>query len=161
MTTIDEVVQKTRQMFEWRCCYHVRVHEHIVSGRIGDTLVVGIVVKSLNKKFCDEQNFCEDTAYTIICDSSSFQARALVKQHSNVRLVSWTLVVLEPPRHRLAPHYRKMTPSQVGTLVKKYGPVTKFPRMLETDPMAQYLGFQVGDVLEILYGNGLSYRVVV
>ena len=60
----------------------------------------------------------------------------------------------------LVPTYRKLNPNEVKDIEKlRATSVDKFPRMFRSDPMARYLGFNVGDV--VLAVETSCYRLVV
>lgn len=73
-------------------------------------------------------------------------------------------VIQDKTRHKLNPTFRKLASSEVEQL-KLVFEVTKFPRILMTDPVAKHFGLKPLDVLEITgsdsstCGCGLRYRI--
>ena len=62
--------------------------------------------------------------------------------------------------HRLTPKHVKLTKSKASDFKKKYD-VMKIPVMLSSDPVAKFMYYRPGDIIEIHRKNGyVSYRLV-
>lgn len=69
--------------------------------------------------------------------------------------------------HELVPKHEILTPDEIRALLEKYKITTKqLPRIIDTDPVIESIGAQVGDVLKITRksktaGEAVYYRNVV
>lgn len=65
--------------------------------------------------------------------------------------------------HILVPRHEIVGPEEREELIKKFGPLRLFPKILATDPVVRQLGAKPGDVIRIIRPREKvpAYRVVV
>jgi len=65
--------------------------------------------------------------------------------------------------HALVPRHEIVSPDEREDLIRRYGPLQLFPKILTTDPVVRQLGAKPGDVIKITRpGERVpAYRVVV
>lgn len=95
---------------------------------------------------------------------------------SRLTVLPWHLVLMYPLDHSLVPPHRLATPGELRELQQRYGLVTHnhhhhrrpavatttLPALRADDPVAQYLGLAVGDVVRIDRADGsVFYRAVI
>lgn len=73
---------------------------------------------------------------------------------------------IEISRHVLVPKHILLSDEEKEKIVKKYGDIKLFPRILITDPAIRHLKPKVGDLIKIVRksvtaGETVYYRVVV
>jgi len=147
-------------MLHWRGAVNVRRNDSVVVGEFGTENVSILIVHTMNKKLCTELVLNPEVHYEIVYSTSSFQARQRMKQLSNVRLLPWRLVLLEPPAHRLSPTFHVCSTAERHELHESYGDVTLFPKMLGTDAMAMYMNFKQGQIVRVEWRGSIYYRLV-
>jgi len=67
----------------------------------------------------------------------------------------------DPTENFMVPKHEIISESEKEKLVKMYGPLDLFPKILVTDPIAERLGAKEGDVIRIHREEGFYYRYVV
>ena len=101
----------------------------------------------------------------VISSNITFQAIEFIKSLG----VYWEYlglgeVAFDKMAHSLVPVYRILTIKEESEIKNKYQDICKFPKMIyKADPIARFMDFRPGDVLEIKrkYSEQLSYRVVI
>lgn len=62
-------------------------------------------------------------------------------------------------RHRLVPQHIKLSDYDAKQFKKKYG--SRLPIILETDPIARFYKYKIGDIIKIIRKNNyVTYRIV-
>ncbi len=73
---------------------------------------------------------------------------------------------IDVSKHELVPKHEIVSEKEKEELIKKYGSIKNFPRILSTDPQVKLLNAKPGDVIKIrryndVTGESIYYRVVV
>ncbi len=117
----------------------------------------------LNKYFLIINNFYK---HIIIinngCVTSSVKSRIVqykISEKSIVELFSFDELVFNIMKHECQPKFKKLSKCDTALFKGKFG--INIPVMLQTDPVARFMGFLPGDIVEITRKNGyIAYRIV-
>lgn len=104
----------------------------------------------------------------VVADSISFKAMQLLS-NSGVywESIDYADLGFHKCDHYTVPKYEILSSNQCDALVRQFGPVKLFPKMIaKVDAMARYLDFRIGDILKITAfsatsGTSTYYREVV
>lgn len=61
----------------------------------------------------------------------------------------------------LVPKHEIVSEEEKEELMRKYGPLELFPKILSSDPMVERLGAKPGDLIKVYRSEGIYYRYVV
>ncbi|MEM3481267.1 MAG: DNA-directed RNA polymerase subunit H [Candidatus Korarchaeum sp.] len=61
----------------------------------------------------------------------------------------------------MVPKHEIVSEEEKAELVRRYGPLDLFPKILASDPMVERLGAKPGDLIRIHREEGIYYRYVV
>jgi len=73
---------------------------------------------------------------------------------------------IDVSKHVLVPKHEIVSEEEKAQLIKMYGSLKNFPRILSSDPQVKLLGAKPGDVIKIVRksevaGETIYYRVVI
>lgn len=71
------------------------------------------------------------------------------------------VVRYDPTEHFMVPKHEIVDEKEKEMLVRRYGPLDRFPKILLTDPIVEKLGAKEGDLIRIYREEGIYYRYVV
>lgn len=71
------------------------------------------------------------------------------------------VIKYDPTEHFMVPKHEIVDEKEKEMLVKKYGTLDRFPKILLTDPIVEKLGAKEGDLIRIYREEGIYYRYVV
>lgn len=137
---------------------HIGILEHILiiygTGKLGKRRVSQLLT-NLDK--------LDVHHVTIVCDNITTHAYSLLERHHTpFDVLRVQLIRLRIMSHTLVPTYHVLSPQEYKALISKYGPLSTFPKMKSTDPVARYMNFRIGYVLRIVHRNGnIYYRTVI
>ncbi len=96
------------------------------------------------------------------CVTSSVKSRIVqykISEKSIVELFSFDELTFNIMKHACQPKFKKLSKCDSALFKSKFG--TNIPVMLQTDPVARFMGFLPGDIVEITRKNGyIAYRIV-
>ena len=147
-----------KEMFDTRGYTIICEEEHLLLG-INENQVVSVIVKQ--KVGLQELKQCyilwekqKADQRILIYHSLTPQAKHLIQANLPIETFQHSEMLFNITRHHWVPPHRL---SNIQHLEK-----TKYPCILHTDPVVKFLGFKVGQVVEITRPNGeLYYRRVV
>jgi DNA-directed RNA polymerase I, II, and III subunit RPABC1 len=80
----------------------------------------------------------------------------------NIEIFSVDELQYNITRHSLVPRHEKLLEDEKNKIIKKYGGIDKFPKLLSGDPIAKYYGYVVNDMVKIYRKNNeIVYRMVI
>ncbi len=71
------------------------------------------------------------------------------------------LVKINVEENLMVPKHEIVSEEEKNELIRRYGPLELFPKMLASDPMVERLGAKPGDLIRIHREEGIYYRYVV
>lgn len=71
------------------------------------------------------------------------------------------LIKINVEESLMVPKHELVSEEERAELVRRYGPLELFPKILASDPMVERLGAKPGDLIRIYREEGIYYRYVV
>lgn len=118
-------------------------------------------------------HFCKQMHYTSTLLVTKYKVTSFAQQSAtelanssgvSIKFISWHDVFFNPLHHQLSPNYKVVTKAYILHKNPQIGAIrlTELPKIRLTDPVVQYMGMCVGQILSITRSDGEeSFRVVV
>jgi DNA-directed RNA polymerase subunit H len=162
---LDGIKGSTYMRITAKFISNTRQKERIICLVFCDANNVG---KSELKGALNQIELTPSTRCILITKGISFQAISMLDSLKYTwEVLSFDDIEFDIFAHNYVPDYRVLSPRELEGVERIYGSKDKFPRMIASvDPVARYMGFRTGDVLEIKTydistGGRTSYRIVV
>lgn len=80
---------------------------------------------------------------------------------STIQCILWVNAILDPQTHHLGCTHTRIGAAELQARMRTPVVHGHLPKLMRTDPVAVYMGFIVGDIIEVDRGEEQYYRVVV
>jgi DNA-directed RNA polymerase subunit H (RpoH/RPB5) len=80
---------------------------------------------------------------------------------SVIQCILWVNVIFDPQAHHLGCQHRRIEAAELQKRMRTTVVHGHLPKLLRTDPVAVYMRFVVGDIIEVDRGDERYYRVVI
>lgn len=107
---------------------------------------------------------CSQSGYqnVIVCGQSISRPSLAVFAQHNITFVPATVYSLDRMASAFVPHYRRLSSTECTQLQEKHKcALCDFPKLCYNDPVAVYMGFRAGELVEVRSRAGeVNYRCV-